>query len=171
MKAKLKSAILGFFAIGLFICPIALFARTLPPGLAGIIIAGMSSFSALSSAFGFQILSLRREVRRGASLDNHRREILRRRLERSVRSFFKRWALSFTFGLGGAAFGLAIREMKEPNWSATTGGLALCFASIFFLFLMVLEYRALLQLATDLEDRAEEIKRARERAEKLKKIK
>src|ERR1700719_4456338 len=76
------------------------------PRTAGVMIAAMSGFSALSTAFGFQILSLRREVRQTEGLDEERRTLLRRRLDRSVKTLFLRWFLSFVCGILGTAFGL-----------------------------------------------------------------
>lgn len=157
----------------IFILGVAvLVARLIAPRTAGVIIAAMSGFSALSSAFGFQILSLRREVRRTEGLDEERRTLLRRRLDRSVRTLFIRWSLSFACGILGAAFGLVVREAQPTDrpWLLIAAGLSLCIGSISFLLLMVMEYRSLLHFATELEDRAEEVQQRREWAERAGKI-
>ncbi len=138
-------------------------------GNAGLLITGMSAFSTLSTAFGFQILSLRREIMQTKGLDIDRRTLARRRLENSLRTLALRWILSFFFGVGGTIVGLILREMSRTQ-SATLIvllGLALCSASIFFLGLMVLQYFALSRLATDLADRAEEFKTRREWRDKF----
>jgi len=163
------------FAAGAPILCIALLlvlTRFITPSTAGVVIAAMSGFSALSTAFGFQILSLRREVRRTEGLDEERRTLLRRRLDRSLRTLFLRWSLSFACGIFGAAFGLVVRETKAVDvaWSLIAAGLSLCIGSVFFLVLMILEYRSLLQFATELEDRAEEVKARRQWAERMGKI-
>jgi hypothetical protein len=147
-------------------------ARFIAPRMAGVIIAAMSGFATLSSAFGFQILSLRREVRRTEGLDEERRTLLRRRLDRSVRTLFLRWSLSFSCGILGTAFGLVVREAQPADkpWFLIGAGLSLCSGSIFFLVLMVIEYRSLLHFATELEDRAEEIAKKREWAERMGKV-
>lgn len=168
----LRSVLIGIGLIVGFLCPIVVGACTIPPAYAGIVIAGMSSFSALSTAFGFQILSLRRELRRGAGLDDERRELLRRRLDRSIQAFFFRWSGSFFCGISGAGLGLIIRENPQVDflWLLITAGFALCLSSIFFLCLMIFEYRSLLQFATELEDHSESVKRNRDWNEKLGKI-
>jgi hypothetical protein len=149
-----------------------LLACFMAPRIAGVVIAAMSGFSALSSAFGFQILSLRREVRRTGGLDDERRTLLRRRLDRSIKTLFLRWFLSFVCGVAGTAFGLLVREASPSAglWLMTGAGLSLCIGSMVFLFLMVMEYRSLLHFATELEDRAEEIAQKREWAERAGKI-
>ncbi len=169
---RLKQIIFATGTILLCIALLVLLARFIPPNTAGIIIAAMSGFSALSTAFGFQILSLRREVRRTEGLDEERRMLLRRRLDRSLRTLFLRWSLSFACGIFGAACGLVIREAKQAEgiWTLITAGLLLCVGSIFFLFLMVLEYRSLLHFATELEDRADQVKERRRWAERMGKI-
>ena|SRR5437899_6467269 len=154
--------------IGLLI----LLSRVMTPRTAGVMIAAMSGFSALSTAFGFQILSLRREVRRTEGLDEERRTLLRRRLDRSLRTLFLRWSFSFSCGIFGAAFGLVVRETKPADgaWLLIATGLALCVGSIFFLLLMIVEYRSLMHFATELEDRAEQVQERRQWAERMGKI-
>lgn len=146
--------------------------RHISPRTAGVLIAAISGFSTLSTAFGFQILSLRREVRRTEGLDDERRTLLRRRLDRSIKTLFLRWFLSFVCGVAGTAFGLLVREASASGglWLMTGAGFSLCIGSMVFLFLMVMEYRSLLHFATELEDRAEEIAKKREWAERAGKI-
>lgn len=140
--------------------------------MGGIFIAAMSSFAALSTAFGFQILSTRREIKRTAALDEERQELLKTRLEKSMRTLTIRWVLSFLCGVVGTAMGSFVRENKaeEGIWLWMGAGLSVGFLSIFFLSLMIVEYRHLLQFASELEERAREVKRNREWAERSGKI-
>ena len=168
LKRVIFATGLPILSIGLII----LLAMFITPSTAGVLIAAMSGFSALSSAFGFQILTLRREVRRTEGLDEERRTLLRRRLHHSLKTLFLRWSLSFACGIFGAALGLVIREIKpvvEARFLIAVG-LSLCLGSIFFLFLMILEYRSLLHFATELEDRAEQVQERRRWAERMGKI-
>jgi hypothetical protein len=169
---RLKQVIFTTGTLLFCVALLLLFAQLIPPGTAGVMIAAMSGFSALSTAFGFQILSLRREVRRTEGLDEERRVLLRRRLDRSLRTLFLRWSLSFACGIFGAAFGLVVREAKQASgaWVSVAAALLLCVGSIFFLLLMIVEYRSLLHFATELEDRAEQVQERRRWAERMGKI-
>jgi hypothetical protein len=172
LPMKLSSAATFVIVPLLFLGPIFLASNVIPPDKGGIIIAAMSSFSALSTAFGFQILSLRREVRRTDGVDEERRTILRRRLDRTSPIFFRRWGLSFSCGITGAAIGLVVRESYSgiEECFLMSAGFSACLLSVFFLYLLIEEYRSLLQFATDLEDRSSEIKKNRQWAEKTGKV-
>ena len=172
MMTPAKAIIASAFAVFLFLLLVILVARTVTPKTAGLAITAMSSFSALSTAFGFQILSLRREVRRTTGLDEDRRVLLKRRLDRSIKTLFARWSLSFGCGLIGAALGLVVRELPATKdaWQTIAVGFTLCGGSVLFLFLMILEYRSLFRFASELEEHAEDVQRKREWAERMKKI-
>jgi hypothetical protein len=169
---RLKRIIFAAGSSILCIGLLMLLARIITPSIGGVWIVAVSGFSALSTAFGFQILSLRREVLRTEGLDEERRVLLRRRLDRSLKTLFFRWSLSFTCGIFGTAFGLIIREAKpvDETWLLIVAGLSSCAGSVFFLFLMILEYRSLLQFSTELEDRAEQLEQRRQWAERMEKI-
>lgn len=147
MVILIAGAYLGFFW---------LVGTAIPLKITGILVTAISSFSALSAAFGFQILSLRREIKKSSAFDPDRSKIVKHRLDKSLRSLNRRWFSSFACGISGTSTGLAIRSDAFPSIDPAfiaLFGYAFALLSVFFLYLMVHEYKVLSAFVEEMEEK------------------
>jgi len=127
------------------------------PELAYNLLPVLGGIVSIATTVYFQVLRRVEETREKAILDEPQKSWLRKKLDARKGVLFRRWMIAFTFGLISAGLGVALRSY--PVFVLIVVGYALLGLAILSVILMALEFKMISDLATKLQDAAEERKK------------